>query len=152
VLLLPPCGFPASFPPVYHALKTTTMSGTAEVVTLQNPRTDGKPIAIDGIYVLCSAACNFQVEMDGTAATGTNLARIPATKILNTSRGVAFSASTSITPRFVIGYSVPAGAQPYPIEFDSDYQLPGNGTNSNFTVRMLTNTGTVTIFLKWREP
>ena len=157
VLLLGPAlgqaqTFPASFAPVYHALKTTVQSGTAEVLTLQNPMTNGKQVNIKGLFVSCALGCLFQVEMDGTAATGTAVTPVKATKKLGTSRALVYSASTTTSPRFSISYTVPAGTAPYPLDFGGNYSLPGDGTSSNFTVRSLTTTGTITIFLQWQEP
>jgi hypothetical protein len=142
------------FRPVYHVLKTTVQGGTAEVVTVQNPRSDGKQINILGVFVECSAACTWQVEMDGTTAVGGSAALmtpVKGTKRLDTSRAVVYSASNTASPRFSIGYSN-STTDPYPVSFGGMYSLPGDGTNSNFTVRMITNNVTAKIFIQYEEP
>lgn len=140
------------FLPYYQTLRTTTLSGTAEVVSIVNPLNDGRQLNIRQAFVMCSAACDFQIEMDGSAPTGTALPIVPGTKTLPASRATALRSSVTSSPRFTIPYSLPSSGT-YPVSIGGSYSLPGDGSNSSFTVRMITTTGiTVTIFVQWEEP
>src|SRR5574342_237649 len=58
---------------VFIATKQTSLSGAAEVITVQQPASNAKTVSFIGAYVDCSVACTITLERDGSAATATTL-------------------------------------------------------------------------------
>ncbi len=135
---------------VFTVSKTTALSGSAEVITVQQPATTGKVVRGIGAYMDSTAACSITIERNGTAATTTTL--VPAN--LNTDQPVAtttaYSASNVGTGTVVSRATVGAGGWLF-IDLSRLYMLPGAGTGTNFTLRTGSCTATVNIILTYTE-
>jgi len=138
----------ATFDPIYNASKTTVLSGGTEVITIQNPNNKGVKMSVRGVYVKCSVPCDFTLERDGTAATTTALAFDRGSKASPAPVGVAFSASNAGTGVFKWPYTSGPSGLSVPL---TGVDLPGDGSNSNFSVRIAALTGTVFVLTQWGE-
>lgn len=150
-MLLLPVGGSAQDPNItrFSVFKATTLSGTAEVVTLQQPAADGEIIRVENVEVWCSVACDITLERDGTAATGTAL-----TPIVKVTYGTAVT-NAFHTSDVGVGSVITTKTLPLntiiPITFPGGLYLAPTGTASNFSVRTSAITGDVKITMIWTE-
>jgi hypothetical protein len=138
----------------YSASKATSLSGAAEVITIQgNGSSDPafnrltKVIALTSFDASCSVACSITLERDGTAATTTTLTPATLNAASPVATALAFSASNVGTGTVLAQYNVAAGG----VLFVS---LAGKELRTgaqNLTVRTSSITGTVTVNLQWSE-
>lgn len=151
-LLLLVCGRAAvgqTFAQKYFVKRTAVVSGAGEVITIVNPATDRTKLAVRSVYVLCSASCDFSIERDGATPAGSTLAVQKKTSAVGAAVATAFYASSVGSGTSINDYSIfGPGAQAISI---ADVDLPGNGVNSNFTVRLATFTGKYTIYVDWEQ-
>lgn len=135
--------------PKYVVYKETTLSSTAEVITIQQPASGAKIVNFTDAFIYCSVACNPQVEINGSGATTTALAVIAEGSALPASPTTAFSASNVGGGTIVGKFSITAG-NTYPIDLIG-VQLQGNSTAKNITIRTDAISGTVRIQFRWIE-
>lgn len=138
-------------PPAYGVTKVTSLTATAEVITIQGNQTAHTPlskfIVFKGFDATCSVACTITLERDGTQATTTaltinqlNVENLPST-------AQAFSSSNVGVGTVVAQYSLTAGGQ-------IAINLTGKQLYSGFenlTIRTSAITGTTTINCQWTE-
>lgn len=132
----------------FAAFKATLLAATAEVITIQQPASDGKVVRIEAVEVWCDVACTATIERDGTAATTTALANSVIT--YGTAAANAFSASNVGVGTVITVKDIPANVIT-PVSFPGGLYLAPTGTASNFTVRTSSITGNTKITLVWRE-
>lgn len=131
----------------FSVYKATSLSGAAEIVTIQQLAAAGKLIKVESVDVYCSVACVVTLELDGTAATGTALT--PTTITTGTAVADAFHTSDVGVGTVVSKKHVTAG-QTLPINMGYA-TLPTGSTANNFTVRTDSITGDVKITIVWTE-
>lgn len=137
----------------FHVDKETTLSGSAEVITIQQPASGAKTVRGDQASVYMSADCPVQIEHTGTAATVTamTVAKIDPQGFANTA--LAFSGS-DVGAGTVIGRQVVKGGATFLFDL-SQIVLRGNfnaSTNkANFSIRTDSCTGTALINVYWKE-
>lgn len=150
-LLLSAMTIAAQNPVIYQAVKTTSLSGTAEVVTVQQIASGKATLQFQYAWVYCSVACSFTLEMNGTAATATTLTakKLPPQSAAPTA--TAWSGSDVGTGSYVsAGYQVAAG-QTFTIDIGQLYITKGAGTAGNLSIRTSAITGTAEITIQWTE-
>lgn len=137
--------------PTFTVAKQTSLSGAAEVITVQQPANGAfKRVVFVSGYVDCSVACVVTVERNGTAATSTLVTPgqvNPQLSVGATAQG--FSSSNVGVGTVLSKISLAASGQTV---FDlSDFVLTGRDNTQNVTIRTSSITGTVDIVIKWRE-
>lgn len=132
----------------YSANKTTSLSGAAEVVTVQQPAS-GKLIEFVGVSVDCTVACAFTIERNGTAATTTSLTVVNVNPSETSPTAVAFSGSNSTGGTVIGRYSLAAGGAAV-IDLRA-VKIQATHVNKNLTIRTNSITGTVDINIVFTE-
>lgn len=61
-------------PDTFYVVKKTTLSGTAEAITIQQPTSDAKSIKVLSFWAQCSVDCVVNVTRNGAPPSGTTLA------------------------------------------------------------------------------
>ena len=136
--------------PRYQALKTTSLSGAAETVTVQQIASGTKTIHFEVAWVYCSVACNFTLAQNGTAATSTTLA-VSKVGTQPNATATAWSASNVGTGAYTSNaYQVPAGGT-FTIDVSKLVLTRGGGTGQNLTIATNSITGTAEITIQWTE-
>lgn len=134
----------------FIATKTTTLSGAAEVITIQQPSSASKKVDLLTAYVDCSVACTVTLERNGNPATSTTLTPQAVNPGEGTVTATAWSSSNVGTGTVLSVISLTAGASVI-------YDLAGmnfsnkNNRGENFTIRTSSITGDVHINVKWSE-
>lgn len=134
----------------YTIIKTTSLSGAVEKLTVQQPASGAKRVRFTYASVYCSAACTVTMSRDGTAATGTSLPPVALSGHYAASVATGWhtsdaGAGTTLSP----AYAIASGATQ---TFDlSGIELAGNGTTTNFSIATNSVTATVRIQIVWRE-
>lgn len=137
------------FQKLYTASREVTLSGTAEVVTIQQPATNsGQHFFMDGLAVYCSVDCTFTVERSGTAATTTAFTPAPVNPGTAVAKAQALHTSNVGSGTAIGKYWVAAGSEK--VVGLRGLRLRTN-TRDNLTVRTSAITGTVRILVKWGE-
>lgn len=137
----------AQDPPSYTATRTSTLTSSAEVITIQQPATPLRKLQFQGAAIYCSVACDLTVERDGTAATGTALAASAVNPLYRASTVSAYRSSDVGAGTTLATYTISAGGT---LSLDlADKFLIGAG--ENFTLRTASITGTVRITVQWKE-
>jgi len=138
----------------FTAVKTTTLTGAAEVITIQQPTTGSKSISFNcdgcGVYVDSSVAVDLTLERNGSAATSTTLtvAKVnPQVSVSGTAQ--AFSGSNVGTGTTIGAYSL-AGAGSLSPKLQR-VAFSGNDNTQNITLRTSSITGKVNIIFVWEE-
>ena len=133
-------------------VKTTSLSGTAEVITLQqNPtKTSRMIVRLVAAYVDCSVACTITLERNGSPASTTTLVPINLNPGTTTAAANGFSAS-NVGVGTVLGSYVIAAAGSLTIDLSSIYFTINNDQSSNLTIRTSAITGTVDVIIKFTE-
>lgn len=131
----------------YVVSQSTSLSAAAEVVTVQLNAAPTKLVTANAASVYCSAACTFQLERDGSAASTTALTIVPVDPIAPASQCAAYHSSNVGSGTVLSQYTLGAG-QMQVIDL-SQKHLTGSG--QNLTIRTNSITGTVQINIQWSE-
>lgn len=132
-------------PTYWDATHTFTLSGSAAVITIQQPAANAQRVRLQSAFVYSSAACSFVQERDGSAATETALTlkktnpQSPLTPNVTAWRNSNSTGGAQIGP----SYAIPAGGSAA-LDVSRVY-LIGNGTTRNYTIRSASCTGTFTV-------
>jgi hypothetical protein len=138
-----------AFAQVFVIQKTTSLSGAAEVITVQQPTSNSKRVEFDRAYVDCSVACTVTLERTGTPATTTTLAPLNINTGETAISVKAFSSSNVGTGTVLSVISLGAGSS---VVIDMSLMRFEKGTNTtNLTLRTSAITGTVDITILARE-
>ena len=149
LLALSLCALAQNQAPTYIAFKVTTLSTTAETVTVQQPATGAKRVLLKSASIYCEEACVVTFKRSGTAATTTALAVIPQSVSFPAATATAFSASNVGSGTTLYQHSIGATSTEV---FDLEgIELSGRSTASNFSVSTNTISGEVRIQIVWRE-
>ncbi len=136
----------------YVAQKTTSLSGAAEVITVQQkaPASTNRVVNFKTAYIDCSVACTATLERNGTFASSTTLTPLNVNPSETTATATAWSGSNVGTGTVIQVASISAGGY---LVFDiSNVVLQAqDGTGANFTLRTSSITGTVHITIIWTE-
>lgn len=133
----------------YTVSKTTTLSSSAEVVTVQQPATGAMVVKFISAYIDSTAACTITIERSGTAATTTSLTPVGLSSNQAAATTTAYYSSDVGTGSVMTRASIPAGGS---IVVDlTRFTMSGNGTSKNLTVRTGTCSGTVDIVITYTE-
>jgi hypothetical protein len=134
----------------FIATKSTALTATAEVITIQQPASSAKFVRFKGAYVACSVACTVTLERNGTAATSTTLAPVKANpQSATAATAKAWSASNVGVGTVLSVYPIAAGGS---IVIDlSDHVFNAASTAQNLTLRTNAITGTAYITIQWTE-
>jgi hypothetical protein len=133
-------------PGSFMATRTTTLSGAAEVITIQTATTAPRLLHFRGLAIYCSVACDVTLERDGTAATATSFSIVPINQRYPASVAAAYRSSDVGTGTVLSTYSLTAGGL-LPLDLTDKYVYPGE----NLTLRTSSITGTVRITFQWEE-
>lgn len=130
----------------YSVERKASLSGAAEVVTVQLPASTNRTARLVGASVYCSVECEFTLERDGSLATTTALT--PA-KLFSTDATVtagAYHTSNVGSGTTFARHVVPAGGT-----LSLDLADVGLKAGETFTVRTASITGTAIVNVKWEE-
>lgn len=129
--------------------KTTSLSGAAEVITVQQPATGSRRVLFNAAYVDCSVACTVTLERSGTPATATALTvnRINAGETAPSV--LAFSGSDVGAGTVLSVISLSAGGSTV-IDLTAMKWEKGT-TTTNMSLRTSSITGTVHITIQFSE-
>lgn len=132
--------------------KTTTLSASAEVVTVQrNTNSGNRTIQFIYAYLYSAGACTITLERGGTAATTTAGVAVPLNPLspnVQTAIAVPYNTSNVGTGTVQNVYQFTAGSDKS-ISL-VDYIMP-SGILDNLTFRTSSCTGVVQIQVKWQE-
>ena len=133
----------------FVAQKTTALSSTAEVITIQQPSSGAKLVEFKSAYIDCSVACTVTLERGGNGATTSALTAVSITSG-SIPVALAFSGSDVGTGTVLQVSTLSAGGY---IVFDLSgiNLLARNDPSQNFTLRTSSMTGTVHVTVKWTE-
>lgn len=133
----------------YAATKATSLSGAAEVVTVQQPAATAATVRFVGVSIDCTVACTYTIERNGTAASSTTLTTVALLAGSAASKALAWSSSNVGTGTVIYrGQIAAGGGQTIPL---SGVVLSGVGTTKNVTIRTNSITGDVKINFRWTE-
>lgn len=132
----------------YVVSKSTALSGSAEVVTIQQPSSGARNVRGRMCTVYSSsAACGFTVERNGTAATTTEMT-VSAVRPSIAAVPAAFKAysASNVGVGIVIGRHEVQAGQTFPIDLSYfEMRASGADTSQNLTIRTASCTTTVII-------
>lgn len=133
----------------YAYYKTSSLSGAAEAITLQQPSSSAKLVVGKSATLYCSAACTWTLAVNGTAATATAATELVLSEGSPTPSGTVFSSSNVGAGTTIATYVLAAGEK---VTIDlSSIRLRSASTAKNLTLSTNSITATVTITLKWQE-
>lgn len=133
----------------YSVVKTTTLSGAAEVITVQQPSSGSTTVRAVGAYIDSTVAIDITIERNGSAASATSLTIANVNPGDATPRATAWSGSNVGVGTIISKATIPAGGSQL---FDlTRIIMAGNGINKNFTLRTSSITGTVNIIIVYTE-
>lgn len=138
----------------YVAQKTTSLSGAAEVVTIQQraPASSNRFVDFKTAYIDCSVACTVTLERNGTFASTTALTIANVNPGETATTVTAYSASNVGTGTVIQVVSIQAGGYlVFGLDNPSINLKSQGGTSENFTLRTSSITGTVHITINWTE-
>lgn len=135
--------------PRFSVYKATTLSGAAEVVTIQQPASGSKKVHFAAAMVYCSVACVIEIERDGTAATGTAATEVALTPY-GTATAVGWHTSDVGNGTTINTFDVAAGST-VTVDLVGVMLAQGGGTGENLTLRSDSITGDIKITIVWRE-
>lgn len=140
-----------TFDITFSTTKATTLSGTAETLTVQHAAATTRSARFISMYMYCSVACTVTVERSGTAATTTANTIVnvnPSNGAAATTTCTAYNASNVGTGTVINVYNIAAGGY---LSLDgSTFQLPA-GILDNVSMRTSSITGNVVLQAVWRE-
>ena len=140
---------------VYTVSKTTSLSGAAEIITVQGVSANSANataatanlIAFQSASVTCSAACTFTVERDGTPATTTSQVPTGIDAQYPASTATAYNTSNVGSGTVLSAYQLPAAGT---ITLNLMGKTIRTG-GSNFSIRTNSITATVNINIQYAE-
>lgn len=142
---------PSRAQPYYAVKRDVTLSSASSAVTVQQPATGSRVAQFVNAYVYCAVACEITIERNGAAASSTAATidrHNPETTVASAAQAFHTSnvgaASSSIGPILLAA----GGGQVLDL---SSYQMRGDGTGSNLTVRTNVISGRVVIIIRWME-
>jgi hypothetical protein len=131
----------------YTVERKSTLSGTAEVITVQIPAaTTTVTMQMVKASVYCSVQCEITLERDGTAAANTALTPVPTFVGAQAVAATAYRSSDVGAGTVLARYIVAAG-QTLLLDLTDVRISPGG----NFSIRSDAITGTFLNTTKWRE-
>lgn len=135
---------------VYTVSKTTTLSSSAEVVTVQQPATGSLITRFISAFVDSASGCAFTIERNGTPASSTALTPAPANpSVTPAATTTAWYSSNVGTGTVLTRATLPAGGG---IIVDiTKVFLQGNNKGQNLTVRTASCSGVVDIVITYSE-
>jgi len=133
----------------YTVTYSATLSATAGIVTVQQPATGSRNVQLVWASVFCSVTCYYTMERDGTAAANTAATVNKINPDARAATATVFTAS-DVGSGTVLGHygNVGGGLQSFNLE---DKTLHGNGTATNFTIRITALSGDVKVVMAWKE-
>jgi hypothetical protein len=133
----------------FVAQKTTSLSGAAEVITIQQPASNSKNVELKSAYIDCSVACTVTLERNGNPASTTETTVVAVNPGEGTATAKAYYSSNVGTGTVVSVSTLAAGSF---LVFDlSGMTFTRTNQGLNFTLRTSSITGTVNITIKWTE-
>lgn len=135
-------------PDVYQYYKTTSLSGAAETITIQQPATGARTVSLVSATVCSTADVTWTLSKDGTAATTTAGTPIRSQGD-NTAQADVFHTSNVGSPTTLMAYPLQAD-ECRTITLDGN-EMKGNGTGKNYSLGSDSITATVYINIKWEE-
>lgn len=133
----------------FIAYKTTSLTGSAETVTVQQPATGAKSLRFSEGYAYCSVACTITLSLGGTAATTTSFTPVSLAQPAETAKATAFHTSNVGAGTTVATYTLAAGGS---ISLDlSNMGMIGSNTSRNLTPKTDSITGNAHVGISWRE-
>ncbi len=108
----------------FSAYKATTLSGAAEVVTIQQPAASARDVFFEYAILYCSVVCTIELELDGAAATSSTLT--PTVETYGTVTATAWSGSNVGNGTTLYDYNLAAG-ETITVDLTGQF-LDGNGT------------------------
>lgn len=135
--------------PAYIYTKSSSLSGAAEKVTVQQPAASARNVRFKSASVYCSVACVATLSRDGTAATTTAGTVVALSADYRTAKATVFHTSNAGAGTTIFTQNIAAGAT---FVFDlSGIELDQSNTARNFSVGTDSITGSVVIAIKWEE-
>lgn len=134
----------------YTVSKTTTLSSSAEIITVQQPATNALITRFVSARIDSVGACTFTIEINGTPASTTALTPAPVTTGEATATTTAYYSSNVGTGTVIFRGGVAANSW-YPLIDLSHTTLSGNGTSKNLTLRTASCSGVVNITITYTE-
>lgn len=132
----------------YQANKTTTLSGAAEKITIQQPTRSPVQVQLETADIYCSVACTITFYQNGSAATATTLT--PTFVSGATGSALAFSGSDVGTGTTLKSFTLAAGATINVSLYDFALKKGASGGN-NFSIGTSSISGDVRIQIQWSE-
>ena len=133
----------------FTAWKATTLSGAAEVITIQQPASGGRRIFVAIVNLYCSVACVITWEQNGTAATATALTRTTIGPSGFSPTVTAWSGSDVGAGTTLEVFRLSA-AESKSLNMEGVF-MQGSSTATNYSLRTDSITGDVEIYIRWRE-
>jgi len=130
----------------YLVSQKTTLTGAAEVVTVQLPPATSVNVAFERASVYCSVECEFTLERDGAAATQTAATPVRIIPSDPAPAATAYRSSNVGAGTVLTQYVVPAGGTVV-----LDLRLVLIKAGQNVSVRTSAITGVVIIQFGWKE-
>jgi hypothetical protein len=131
---------------VYGYQKVSALTAAAETVTIFLPTTQpGRQVLFVGATVYCSVACTFTVERDGTTPTATAGTAVELNGGM-AATAIPYHTSNVSTTTTIKNYDV-TPTQELSIDLLDKSLVPGK----SLTIRTNAITGTVRIYIHWRE-
>lgn len=134
----------------FTVYKETVLSGTAEVITIQQPATGARTVRPGVAYLYCSVACAITIERNGAAATSTTLAVVDPNRTGAVPNFTAWSGSNVGTGTVIGRIRFSTGGGFIPLDL-SNILMIGNGTAINLTLRTDAVTGIVIFMISVTE-
>lgn len=135
---------------VYVATKTTALSGSAEIVTVQASNTQAVATRFIGAFIdSSSASCGITIEWKGTPATASTLTVATLPPATSTAISSAYSSSNVGTGTVIYRGTVPSGGGVW-VDLSKAFWNTATIAN-NLTVRTASCTTTVDINIYFQE-
>ena len=132
----------------YGVYKETSLSATAEVITVQQPPSPTKTIQMSGASVYCEVECTFTVERDGAAATTTSATVVALSRFNPEGTARVYHTSNVGAGTTLVKHTVPAGTT-FVVDLSAIRidRTPG----ANVSIRTNSIIGVARIFTQWEE-
>ena len=142
------CSLLAQDPATYVLRRESSLSGSTEKLTVQQPTSGAKLVRFESATLYASVETEFTLSYGGTAATGTSLT--PTALVgAAASTALGFRSSNAGSGTTIEVYTVPAGGTMV-IDLSAFY-LTADGTAQNLNIGTSSETGTVRISIKFTE-
>lgn len=140
----------------YTATKTTSLTSSTEVITVQQPSSSSRHVQFISATVDCknTTSLTFTLERNGTDASSTTLAIAKQNSSDSTPTVSAWSGSNVGTSTVLGTYICPAtgtGTFGGRVLDLTQQVFDGVGPGKNLTIRTASDTGTVYITILWKE-